>query len=105
MKNQTTEPKIDSTKVASIAILFIISLSIIILGAAFSVYSVVSNISFTVMNSQIHGAVFGVVITFLGVRYLLSVQRLKDEVYKGTSRFSWSNFKTEKVDKKQPTCR
>ena len=105
MKNQTTEPRIDSTKVASIAILFVTALSIILLGAAFSVYSVVSNINFTVMNSQIHGAVFGVVIAFLGMRYLLSVQRLKDEVYKGTSRFSWSNFRTEKARKKQPTCR
>lgn len=97
MKNQEYKPPVESTKVASIAVLFITSISIIVLGAAFSVYSIINNISFLVMSSQIHGMVFGVVIVFLGVRYLLSVQRLKAEVYKGTSRFSWSNFTTHKT--------
>ena len=93
MKNQEYTPEVDSTKIASIIILFVTSIGIILLGAAFSVYSIVNNVSFSVMSSQIHGMVFGAVIVFLGVRYLLSVQRLKAEVYKGTSRFSWSNFK------------
>jgi len=105
MKNQEYKPEVDSTKIASITMLFITAIAIILLGAAFSVYSIVNNISFTVMSSQIHGMVFGAVIVFLGVRYLLSVQRLKAEVYKGTSRFSWSNFKTEKVRKTQPNRR
>jgi len=96
MKNQEYKPPVESTKIASIAVLFITSLFIILLGVVFSIYSVIDNISFTVMSSQIHGAVFGVVIAFLGARYLLSVQRLKTEVYKGTSRFSWSNFKIKK---------
>lgn len=99
MKNQAIDPTIDSTKVASITVLFITSLIIILLGAAFSIYSVLCNVSFTVMTSQINGAVFGVVIAFLGFRYFLSVQKLKAEVYKSTSRFSWSNFKTQKVHK------
>jgi len=99
MKNQTSKQTVDTTKVASIAILFITSLAIIVLGAVFSVYSVLNSISFTVMSSQIHGAVFGVVIAFLGARYFASVLKLKSEVYKDTSRFSWSNFKTEKNKK------
>ncbi len=97
MKNQEYTPHVESTKIASIAVLFITSVLIIILGAAFSIYSILNNISFPVMGSQIHGMVFGVVIVFLGVRYLLSVLRLKAEVYKGTSRFSWSNFTTKKI--------
>lgn len=97
MKNQEYKPPVDSTKIASIAVLFITSLFIILLGVVFSIYSVIDNTSFTVMGSQIHGAVFGAVIAFLGVRYLLSVQRLKAEVYKGTSRFSWSHFRTKKT--------
>jgi len=105
MKNQEYKPAVDSTKVASIAVLFITSLLIIILGAAFSVYSILYNISFLVLNSEIHGMVFGVVIVFLGVRYFLSVQKLKAEVYKGTSRFSWSNFKSDKAQKTQPNHR
>jgi hypothetical protein len=96
MKNQESKPTIEGSKVASIAALLICSLLIIVFGAAFSVYSLVNNISFSVLQSQIHGAVFGAVIVFLGVRYFLSVQKLKAEVYKTTSRFSWSNFKTTK---------
>jgi len=41
------------------------------------------------------GVVFGMVILFLGIRYFLSLSKLKDEVYK-SSGFSWSNFKREK---------
>lgn len=99
MKNQAIEPMVDRTKTAPIAFLFITALLIIISGTAFSVYSVVNNISFTVMNAQIHGAIWGLVIIFLGARYLLSVRRLKAEVYKSTSVFSWSNFKKEKTRK------
>ena len=99
MKKQAIKPTIESTKVALITTLFIAALLIIFSGAAFSVYSVVNNISFTVINSQLHGAIFGVVILFLGVRYFLSVQKLKVEVYKDTSKFSWNNFKMEKTHK------
>lgn len=96
MKNQMTKPTIEASKVASIAALSAGSLFIIGSGAALCVYSLINNIYFSVLSSQIHGAVFGVVIIFLGVRYFLSVLKLKAEVYKTTSRFSWSNFKTTK---------
>jgi hypothetical protein len=45
------------------------------------------------MQSSIPGAVFGMVIAFLGVRYFLAVGRLRKEVFRATSRFSWHNFK------------
>lgn len=96
MKNQMTKPTVDTSKVASITALFAGSLFIIGSGAALFIYSFLSNIYFSVLSSQIHGAVFGVVVMFLGVRYFLSVLKLKAEVYKTTSRFSWSNFKTTK---------
>lgn len=96
MKNQTIQPAVDRTKVVPIAALFVTSILIIVAGTALSVISAINNTSFSVMNSQIHGAVFGVVVIFLGVRYLLSVQKLKAEVYKGTSVFSWSNFRKKK---------
>jgi len=105
MKKQAVKPTVESSKVASITVLFIIALLIIFLGAALSIYSVICNINFPVMNSRIHGAVWGAVIIFLGVRYLLAVRKLKTEVYKSTSGFSWSNFKTEKARKTQPTHR
>jgi hypothetical protein len=62
-------------------------------GIAFSVYSQISGIRIAVMQSSIPGAVFGMVIAFLGVRYFLAVGRLRKEVFRATSRFSWHNFK------------
>lgn len=97
MKNQAYAPTVEMGKVVSIIVLFSTSIVIIFLGASFSVFSVVYDISFTVLSSQIHGAIFGLVV--LGVRYFLSVKKLKAEVYKTTSKFSWSNFKKEKSRK------
>ncbi len=92
MKNQN---QIDSSKTVPITTLFVTAALITIVGAVFSVISVVNDISFVVMNNQVPGVVFGLVIVFLGVRYLFSVQKLKAEVYKSTSQFAWSNFKSK----------
>jgi len=101
MKKQANVQAVERKKVISIMLLFVTSLLIILVGAFFSVFSVLNNISFTVLSSQIHGAIFGLVIIFLGFRYFLSVRKLKIEVYKTASRFSWDNFK--KRDKHK-TC-
>lgn len=93
MKNQSKELTVERKKVISIAILSIVSIGIVLSGILFSIFSLIYNISFTVLNAQIHGAVFGAVSIFLGVRYFMAVQKLKIEVYKKTSKFSWSNFK------------
>ncbi len=89
---QTVEPK----KVVAIGVLFLTSLAIMFLGASMVLYSLTNHISYQVLHSEIHGAVFGAVITFLGVRYFLSVRQLKTEVFKATARFSWDNFKKRK---------
>lgn len=96
MKNQAHAISHEKKKVVSIMILIIISIIIVISGTFFIIFSLVNNIYFTVLNSRIHGAFFGLVVIFLGVRYFLSVQKLKVEVYKNTSKFSWSNFKKKK---------
>jgi len=97
MKNQASSPYVGKEKVIPILTLLIVSISIILLGTAFSVYSLLNGITIPVMSNQIPGAVFGAVVVFLGIRYLISVRKLKAEVYKQTSTFSWSNFKKEKA--------
>ncbi|MHB1315971.1 MAG: hypothetical protein ACYCX2_10880 [Christensenellales bacterium] len=99
MKDQKKPQTVEKGKSFAVTALLITSIGITVLGASFSVYSVLNKVTFTVMNSQIGGVVFGLVITFLGLRYCLSVLKLKDEVYKSTSKFSWSNFKKEKAHK------
>ena len=99
IKNQQT----DAVKVTAITALFATSILIMLIGVAFAVYSYLYDVSFTVMTNQIHGAVFGIVILFLGARYFLSVQKLKKEVYKSISRFSWGNFRVVKATKNPPS--
>ena len=98
MRSETQQPKADKTRVAMILILYVLSIVIILLGAAFSVFSVINHVQLAVMSSNMPGVVFGMVILFLGIRYFLSLSKLKDEVYK-SSGFSWSNFKREKKSK------
>ncbi|MEA4895534.1 MAG: hypothetical protein VB064_09760 [Oscillospiraceae bacterium] len=93
MKNQASPPRIGKEKVVPIVTLYLVSIAIILIGTAFSVYSLLNDITLPVMSSRVSGAVFGAVMVFLGIRYLISVGRLKAEVYKRTSSFSWSNFK------------
>ena len=95
MKNQVNVSKTNKQKQITINILFATSIIIMLLGVVFSVFSAVNDISFQVLTSTIHGSIFGLLAVYLGVRYFLSVKKLKMEVYKNTSSFSWKNFKKE----------
>lgn len=96
MRNQTKVHEVEKKKVISIVILSAVSIIIALSGAFFSVYSFINNTSFRVLSSNVHGSIFGLVVLYLGVRYYLSVKKLKVEVYKSSSRLSWSNFRKEK---------
>ena len=99
MKNQVYEQNVEGSKVSSIIFLYSMSIVIIILGIAFSVYSFVYDVHFTVLTSSIHGAIFGLIVVFLGTRYFISVNKLKKEVYKATSKFSLNNFRKKKCER------
>jgi len=73
-------------------ILTMFSVAIILIGSLFCVYSLIYNIQYTVFYNRVHGIVFGLLIVYLGLRYLLAVRKLKVEVYKPTSHFSFHNF-------------
>jgi len=100
MKNQIDVSNNFKQKAIIINLLYATTIIIVLLGASFIVYSIINNVSFKVINSSVHGAVFGLVVAYLGARYFLSVTKLKAELYKTTSQFSWSNFKKEKKKKK-----
>lgn len=85
--------EIERSKTLSILFLTVLSIAIITMGFVFSVYSVLYSISFTVLNNSVHGVVFGLMVIYLGLKYFFSVKKLKIEVYKPTSRFSFNNFK------------
>lgn len=86
-------------KIISIYTLFTVSIIIALLGMLFSVYSLSFNISFKVLNTTVPGVIFGLVVAYLGIRYFFLVRKLKSEVFKTGTRFSWSNFKPRNIFK------
>ena len=76
----------------SILALTVFSVVIIFTGSLFCIYSMVYGIRFTVLNNPVHGVVFGLLVIYLGFRYFFAVRKLKVEVYKPTSNFSFRNF-------------
>jgi hypothetical protein len=96
MKKQNTTTITPKSKVIIVNILFVITMIIIFLGIFFSIFSLVNDIHFKVLNSSISGLVFGLLVLYLGIKYYLSVSKLKEELFKTSSKFSWSNFKSKK---------
>jgi len=83
-------------KLTMIITLYVTAVIIMALGIIFGVYSAVNSIYFQVINSRIHGLVFGLIVVYLGFRYFLQVRKLEEEVLKPTTHFSWENFKRKK---------
>lgn len=83
-------------KVVMLVILYVVSVLIMLLGAGFGIYSMITGAQLNVMSSTIPGFVFGMVILFLGVRYFMSLSKLREEVMK-SSGFSWNNFRKGKT--------
>ncbi|AEY65048.1 hypothetical protein [Clostridium sp. BNL1100] len=84
-------------KKAFIILLTALSAGICLSGIFFIFYSWINDITFKVINTNVSGILFGVAVVYLGFRYLLSVLKLKKELYKETSVFSWSNFRKQKT--------
>jgi hypothetical protein len=101
VKGQAYGQTIDRKKVVIIGMLFMTSAAIILLGLAFCVVSTINQWEFMVLQAKVPGVVFGVVIAFLGLRYFLAVQKLKTEVYKSDTHFSWGNFRKKSAEPKK----
>lgn len=86
-------------KIVAITGLYTVTIFIMISGLSFSVYSLSNHVYFRVLNSNIHGAIFGITVCYLGIRYFINVRKLKAEVMENANQFSWSNFKREKNQK------
>lgn len=88
----------DSGKKMTIAVLAAMAVLIMASGVFFCVYSFINHISFRVINTDVSGIIFGLTVFYLGLRYALSVLKLRKEVYKPTSIFRWRNFKRQKAN-------
>ena len=77
-------------------VLFFIAVMIIVSGIFFSIYAYMNQSSFRIMGSDFPGFIFGLVAVFLGIRYSISLFRLKKKIDSTDARFSWDNFKKTK---------
>lgn len=91
-------------KIVIMYTLFAATIIIMLLGISFSVFSLMNNVSFRVLNTSVHGAVFGVLVVYLGAKYFLSVNKFKTEFFKSTSQFSWDNFKYLRKKNRKSKC-
>lgn len=87
------------SKAVIIAALYATAILIALSGAGFTVYAFLKQIHFQVFNTSLPGFIFGLLVLYLGVRYALSVQKLKTNLYAADAQFSWSNFKRHKTAK------
>ena len=99
MKSQSTVTVTHKHKIIIVNVLYATTMIIIFLGTFFSIFSFVNHINIKVLNSSIPGAVFGFLVLYLGIKYYLSVTKLKEELLKTSSKFEWSNFKGKKFIK------
>ena len=100
MNSQSIVINSNKQKKIIIALLYLGTLAIVFLGAFFSAYSVLFNINMKVLNANVPGIVFGLLVAYLGLRYYFQVDNFKTEFYKSNTKFSWSNFKKSKKHKK-----
>lgn len=85
--------KSDNKALLPIILLYIGAAAITAGGVFFTVYSLINGVMIPVLSSLIPGALFGAAVTFLGARYLVSVNKLHCSIIKSKSRFSWDNFR------------
>jgi hypothetical protein len=96
MEKQKVFTSTEKHKVIIISILYVITVIIMSLGIYFSIFSWINNISFQVLNASVSGMIIGMLVFYLGLRYFFLVKRLRSELFKNSSKFSWGNFKKEK---------
>lgn len=83
---------IPSGKRLAVLALYLLAGTITATGAYFSFITAVNGVSFPVLSSQVPGFVFGLIIVYLGLRYLLAVHNLQKQVYQSSVTFAWRNF-------------
>lgn len=87
--------RIDGGRRAAVVALMSVAVLITASGLFFGVYCFMYGISYTVLNTQVSGGLFGLVAAFLGGRYCVSTYRLSKRLAEGNQPFRW-NHSTDK---------
>lgn len=83
-------------KKISLGVLFSMNILILISAFLFSIYSLYFNVSVKVIKTNVPGVIFGILVFYLGIRYLMMFSKLKKQLNESDVKFSWSNFRKVK---------
>ena len=89
MKSKTSG---NAGKIIAITFLYITAAIICTAGLSFTIMSFQNGIFLTILAHRLPGYVFGIVVLFLGARYMISVYRLCEELFRTNCTFSFRNF-------------
>jgi hypothetical protein len=92
---KTVDPRCtqQTSKKTVVFLLYSFASLIVAMGAGYTIYSLYTNVYLLVMNNAVPGAVFGIIITFLGIRYLWAVYKLSLKLDSPEAVFSWMNYR------------
>lgn len=92
---KTADPRCtqQTSKKMVIFLLYLFASLIAAMGVGYTVYSLYYGVDLQVMNNAVPSAVFGIIITFLGIRYLWAVYKLSLKLDSPEAVFSWMNYR------------
>lgn len=82
-----------TSKKTVVFLLYCFAGAITIMGFSYTIYSLWNSVTLSVVNSAVPGAVFGIIIAFLGIRYLFAVYKLSLQLNRPDAVFSWMNYR------------
>lgn len=68
---------------------------IIILGSFFTTYSILHQISLPILNTSVPGAILGILVVYLGLKYIFMLYKFESTFYEKNVTFSWRNFQRQ----------
>lgn len=75
-----------------LVLLNLLAFFIFFLGMFFCAYSFINNLNFQVLGNSIPSSLLGILVAYLGIRYIFRMQSFEKEFLKDSSVFSWSNL-------------
>lgn len=80
------------SKIIVSCLLYLFAFLITLSGLIYTFICIHEQVSLYVFNHQIPGYLFGIIISFLGIRYLYAVYKLTLQLQDPQAVFSWRNY-------------
>lgn len=86
----------DHQKKWILILFYVVAFSIFFSGVFYSTYSLIYNFKFQIVGRYMPSYIVGLLVAYLGVRYIIKIRTFENEFLKETSVFSWKNLHRKK---------